>query len=155
MSQPAAQSFGLVVLRLTLGVFMVWFGFDRASWLLDAGPIASQLSAWLAEATPVSRWYLERIIPGAPVFARIVPLASLVAGVALAFGLWTRLAAIVSLCAVLSLQLGEGAMFRLSYLGDPDGLLPIGALLALAIAGHDRQRLANRDTRQGRRPTVD
>lgn len=140
MSQPVSQSVGLVVLRITLGVFMVWFGFDRASWLLDATPIASQLSAWLAEANPVSRWYLERIIPGAPVFARIVPLASLVAGVALAFGLWTRVAAIVALCAVLGLQLGEGAMFRLSYLGDADGLLPIGALLAVAIAGHDGGR---------------
>ena len=137
MSQPVPQAIAFLVLRVTVGVYMVWFGFERASWLLDATPIASQLSIWLADAMPASRWYLERIIPGAPVFARLVPVASLVGGVALVFGLWTRLAAVVSLAAVLSLQLGAGVMFRLSYLGDSDGLLLVGTLLALAIAGHD------------------
>jgi uncharacterized membrane protein YphA (DoxX/SURF4 family) len=137
MSQPVPQAIAFLVLRVTLGIYMVWFGFERASWLLDATPIASQLSTWLADATPASRWYLERIIPGAPVFARLVPIASLVGGVALVFGLWTRLAAVVSLAAVLSLQFGAGAMFRLSYLGNSDGLLLVGTLLALAIAGHD------------------
>ena len=137
MTPPLPQTLAFLALRVTLGVFMVWFGFERSSWLLDAGPIASQLSTWLVDATPASRWYLERIIPGAPVFARFVPFASLVGGVALVFGLWTRLAAVLSLLAVLSLQLGEGAMFRFSYLGDADGLLPVGTLLALAIAGAD------------------
>jgi uncharacterized membrane protein YphA (DoxX/SURF4 family) len=140
MASPLPQTIAFLVLRVTLGVFMVWFGFERSSWLLDASPIASQLSTWLVDATPASRWYLERIIPGAPVFARFVPFASLMGGVALVFGLWTRLAAVLSLLAVISLQLGAGAMFRLAYLGDPDGLLPVGALLAVAIAGQQGSR---------------
>ena len=56
MSQPVPQAIAFLVLRVTVGVYMVWFGFERASWLLDATPIASQLSIWLADAMPASRW---------------------------------------------------------------------------------------------------
>src|SRR5918993_711429 len=104
-----AQAAALVLLRVLLGVFMLFFGVDRASWLLDATPLATQLSSWLLEAPPASRWYLERIIPGAPVFARAVPLAAMISGIALTFGLWTRIAAAVSIVAVLSLQVGAGS----------------------------------------------
>src|SRR5687768_17021126 len=95
-----AQAAALVLLRLFLGVFMFFFGLDRASWLLDATPLAAQLSSWLLDAPPASRWYLERIIPGAPVFARVVPLAAMLGGTALALGFWARIAAAVSLVVV-------------------------------------------------------
>ena len=116
---PAAA---LVVLRVLLGVFMFFFGLDKASWLLDATPLSTQLSSWLLEAPPASRWYLERIIPGAPVFARAVPLGAMLGGLALALGIWTRIAAAMSLVVVLSLQLGAGSMFRYAYLMDASGL---------------------------------
>src|SRR5688572_10897439 len=95
-----AQAAALVVLRVLLGVFMFFFGLDKASWLLDATPLSTQLSSWLLEAPPASRWYLERIIPGAPVFARAVPLGAMLGGVALALGIWTRIAAAMSLVVV-------------------------------------------------------
>ena len=63
-----AQRVALALLRVCLGVFMFFFGFERASWLLDATPLSTQLASWLVDAAPVSRWYLERLIPGAPVF---------------------------------------------------------------------------------------
>jgi uncharacterized membrane protein YphA (DoxX/SURF4 family) len=130
-----AQTAALALLRLFLGVFMFFYGLDKASWLLDATPLGAQLSSWLLDAPPASRWYLERIIPGAPVFARVVPLAAMLGGVALTFGFWARIAAAVSLVVVLSLQLAAGSMFRFGYLMDSSGLPLVGGLLALMIGG--------------------
>ena len=129
------QIIALLLLRVALGVFMFFYGFDKASWLLDATPLVTQLSAWLPDAPPASRWYLERMIPGAPVFARLVPLGTMLSGIALALGLWTRIAAAISLVLVLSLQLGAGSMFRYVYLMDPSGLPLIGGLVALMVGG--------------------
>lgn len=127
------------LLRLSLGVFMFFFGLDKAPWLLDATPLAAQLSTWLIDAPPASRWYLERIIPGAPVFARVVPLAAMLGGVALAVGFWARIAAAMLLVIVLSLQLAAGSMFRYAYVMDASGLPLVGSLLALIIGGERRK----------------
>jgi uncharacterized membrane protein YphA (DoxX/SURF4 family) len=141
---PAQKSAGgraqvaLALLRIVLGVFMFFFGVDKAAWLLDATPLAAQLSSWLLDAPSVSRWYLERMIPGAPVFARVIPLAAMVGGIALAAGFWTRIAAAVSLVVVLSLQLAAGSMFRYGYLIDASGLPLAGSLLALVIGAEPR-----------------
>jgi uncharacterized membrane protein YphA (DoxX/SURF4 family) len=142
-----AQILAIAILRTCVGIFMFFYGFDKASWLLDATPLVTQLSTWLVDAPPASRWYLERIIPGAPVFARTVPLAAMISGIALTFGLWTRIAAAVSLVAVLSLQVGAGSMFRYAYLMDGTGVPLIGALLALMIGGEAR-RTENRKTKK-------
>jgi uncharacterized membrane protein YphA (DoxX/SURF4 family) len=130
-----AQQVALSLLRVCLGVFMCCFGFEKASWLLDATPLSTQLASWLVDAAPVVRWYLERLIPGAPVFARLVPLGAMISGLALTFGFWTRIAAAISLVVVLSLQLGAGSMFRLTYFMDAGGLPLVGGLLALMIGG--------------------
>jgi uncharacterized membrane protein YphA (DoxX/SURF4 family) len=130
-----AQTVALVLLRVCLGVYMFFFGLDKAAWLLDATPLATQLASWLLDAPPASRWYLERMIPGAPGFARAVPLGAMVGGIALALGFWTRIAAAMSLVVVLSLQLGAGSMFQYAYLMNPGGLPLVGGLLALIIGG--------------------
>ena len=134
-----AHGVALLLLRVCLGVFMFFYGFEKAAWLLDATPITVQLSTWAADAAPISRWYLERVIPGAPVFARMVPAGSMASGIALAFGVWTRMAAAVALVMVLSLQFGAGSMFRYSYLADAGGLPLVGGLVALIIAGQTRR----------------
>ena len=135
-----AQTAALVLLRIALGLFMFFFGLERASWLLDATPVVTQLTSWLPDAPPVSRWYLDRLIPGAPVFARLVPLGTMTSGIALVLGFWTRIAAGWSLVLVLSLQLGAGAMFRYAYLMDASGLPLVGGLLALIIGGETRPK---------------
>lgn len=140
------QIVALVLLRIALGVFMFFFGLERASWLLDATPLATQLAAWLPDAPPASRWYLERMIPGAPVFARLVPLGTMMGGIALALGLWTRIAAAISLVLVLSLQVGAGSMFRYAYLMDANGLPLVGGLIALIVGG-ERSRKAKKENR--------
>ena len=139
-----SQIIALLLLRVALGVFMFFYGFDKASWLLDATPLVTQLAAWLPDAPPASRWYLERMIPGAPVFARLVPLGTMLSGVALALGLWTRIAAAISLVLVLSLQLGAGSMFRYAYLMDASGLPLIAGLVALMVGGERSKEKRNR-----------
>lgn len=134
-----SQTAALVLLRICVGVFMFFFGLEKASWLLDSTPLTTQLSLWMESAPPVSRWYLDRVIPGAPGFARMVPLGAMIGGVALAVGFWTRMAAAVSLVVVLSLQLAAGAMFRYAYLTDASGLPLVGALFALVIGGEMRR----------------
>lgn len=134
-SSPRQQAVGLLVIRITVGVYLFFIGFSKASWLLDSAPWANQLSQWLTGATPISRWYLERIMPGAPVFARIIPLAEMIGGLALVVGFWTRLAASLCLVMVLNVQLASAAMFKYSYLADAAGLPLAGALFGLMIGG--------------------
>ena len=126
---------GLMLVRVTVGVYLFFTGVGKASWLLDSTPLGAQLSQWLAQATPVSRWYLERVMPGAPIFARLIPLAEMAGGLALVLGFWTRLAAALALLMVLNLQLAAAAMFQYAYLTDPAGLPLLGALLGLMIGG--------------------
>jgi uncharacterized membrane protein YphA (DoxX/SURF4 family) len=132
---PRMQAVGLLVIRVTVGVYLFFVGVGKVSWLLDSTPWANQLSQWLTDATPISRWYLDRIMPGAPVFARVIPLAEMIGGLALAVGFWTRIAASLCLVMVLNVQLAGAAMFKYSYLGDGAGLPLVGALLGLIIGG--------------------
>jgi uncharacterized membrane protein YphA (DoxX/SURF4 family) len=135
---PRAQkgtAAGLVLIRISVGVCLFFVGYSKVSWLLDASPWANQLSQWTVGATPISRWYLDRIVPGAPIFARVIPIAEMIGGLALAFGFWTRLAAGLCLVMVLNVQIAAGAMFKYSYLADATGLLLVGALLGLIVGG--------------------
>jgi len=118
-----------------VGVFLFSLGIQKVSWLLDSHPLAGQLSRWLETARPASSWYLERLIPGTPVFARLVPLGEICSGLALFFGFWTRLAAGLALVMVLNYHVASGSMFRYTYLSDGYGLLAVGALLGLTLGG--------------------
>ena len=129
------QSIGLMLVRISVGVFLFFAGVSKISWLLDSGPLSRQLAQWLAQATPASRWYLTRLLPGTPVFARLVPLGEIMAGLALVLGFWTRLASGLAFLMVLNFQVADAAMFRYSYLTDATGLPILGALLGLAIGG--------------------
>ena len=132
---PKAQGIGLMLVRIGVGVYIFFDGISKAGWLLDSTPFAGLLSQWMASSTSISRWYLDRLMPGAPVLARVLPLAEMAGGLALAVGFWTRLAAALCLGLVLNLQLAAGAMFRQTYLFDASGLPVVGALLGLIIGG--------------------
>ena len=124
-----------MLIRVTVGIYLFFIGVSKIPWLLDSTPLANQLAGWLSQATPISRWYLDRVMPGAPIFARLIPLAEMIGGLALVLGFWTRLAAALCLVIVLNFQLAAAAMFRYSYLTDATGLPVIGALLGLMIGG--------------------
>ena len=130
-----AQGLGLMLIRITAGIYLFSMGVSKVRWLLDSTPLANQLSVWSAQATPLSQWYLERLLPGTPVFARLVPLAEMAGGLALAVGFWTRLVAGAMFLMILNYQLAAGAMFSSAYLTDANGLPLLGSLLGLVLGG--------------------
>ena len=77
-------------------------------------------------------------MPGAPLFARLVPLGELAAGAALVAGYQVRLAAAVALLMILNFHFAMGILFQSAYLTNGFGLPVVGGLSALAI-GAQRQ----------------
>lgn len=125
---------GLRALALLLGVFMLFMGISKFSWLTDTTVIASRFTEWRDAGPPAARWYLETLaIPGLPLFARVVPLAELATGLALILGFWTRLAAGLALFMILNFHFASDVLFHYAYLTNGFGLPVVSGLLALAI----------------------
>jgi uncharacterized membrane protein YphA (DoxX/SURF4 family) len=125
---------GLVVVRLALGVFLLFEGIGKLSWFADAGRLLQSLNGWLEKAPAASHWYLEHVaIPGAPLFARLVPMGELAAAVALLLGVRTRLAAVLALLMVLNFHLASGTLFRYEFLTNGYALPVLGGLAGLAL----------------------
>jgi uncharacterized membrane protein YphA (DoxX/SURF4 family) len=132
------QGWGLALLRIALGVFFLFEGIGKLAWLTDSGILAGRLSGWFADAGAgsASRWYLSQVaMPGASLFARLVPLGELAAGVAFLTGVWTRPAATLAFLMVLNIHLASGALFRTSFLTNGYALPVLGGTLALALGG--------------------
>ena len=129
------QAAALVIIRIAAGIAIFFFGFSRADWLLDSRPLTTQLSEWLANAPVTSRWFLERVLPGAPVFARLIPAGAMAGGLALVLGCWTRIAAALSLLGVLSIEIADGSILKYEYLNNAGRVTLAGALLGLMIGG--------------------
>jgi uncharacterized membrane protein YphA (DoxX/SURF4 family) len=125
----------LVVLRVSLGVFLVAKALDKLTWFLHPNILAVKLDAFLAKATPANRWWVTLLIPGVAVFARLVPLGELASGAALILGRFTRLAAILAFLMILNFHLATGALFRADFLSDGQAFPVLGGLLAIALAG--------------------
>ena len=124
------------VLGVLLGVFFVAMSTTKVGWLGDSDVLLQRFQGWLPRAVPAARWYLETVcIPGAPLFARLVPIGELSAGLALITGFWTRMAAIAAFVMVLNFHFATSAFWSVDFLRDGTGLPLIGGLLALAING--------------------
>jgi uncharacterized membrane protein YphA (DoxX/SURF4 family) len=131
----ADQGVALLIVRVAVGVFLVFQGAQKLHWLLDPGPLDRQLAGWMASAAPASRWYLERLTPATPLLARLVPIGEICGGLALVLGFWTRLAAGLAFLMVLSYQVADGAILTRSFVTEPNALPVLGALLGLAVGG--------------------
>ena len=127
---------GLRILAVLLGVFLIAVGASTIAWVADSSVLLARFQQWLPAAAPAARWYLETVcIPGAPLFARLVPIGAFGAGVALVVGFWTRMAAIATFLMVLSFHVASSALWAPAFLRDGTGLPVLGGLLALAIGG--------------------
>jgi uncharacterized membrane protein YphA (DoxX/SURF4 family) len=136
MASANAPGRALAVLRLCLGVFFIFEALGKIGWLMDPSPLVAQLTGWRQSAGPVGRGYLDAVaLPGALVFARLVPLGEAAAGLALVFGVYTRAAAALAFLMVLNFHVASGALFKYAFLTNGYGLPVLGALLALAIGG--------------------
>jgi uncharacterized membrane protein YphA (DoxX/SURF4 family) len=129
-----------IVLRVSLGLFMIAKGLDKLAWFANANILAVKLHAFLAKATPANRWYVTLLIPGTAVFARLVPLGELGSGVSLIVGRYTRLAAVLAFLMVLNFHLATGALFRSDFPSDGQAFPVLGGLLAVALAGRRTRR---------------
>jgi uncharacterized membrane protein YphA (DoxX/SURF4 family) len=136
LGRLGSSSGALRLLSVALGIFLIFMGLDKIEWLMDSGFLARRLQEWRGMARPLARWYLETIaIPGAPVFARIVPIAELAAGSALVLGIKVRLAATLVMLMVVNFHFASDLIFRYDYLINAYGLPVLGGLLALAVGG--------------------
>jgi uncharacterized membrane protein YphA (DoxX/SURF4 family) len=97
------RAIAFVTLRVAIGAFLVFKGLDKLSWIVDAAPLSAKLGTWLQHAGPANRWYLEMVLPGAPVFARLSACGELLGGAALICGFATRRIALLAGLAALAL----------------------------------------------------
>ena len=136
MQKTDANAAGLRALSVMMGVFLMFMAIDKIGWLTDAGFLTGRLQEWRDMVGPLSRWYLDTFaIPGAPLFARLVPIAELAAGTALILGFQVRLAATLTLLMVINFHFASDLIFKYSYLINAYGPPILGGLLALAIGG--------------------
>jgi uncharacterized membrane protein YphA (DoxX/SURF4 family) len=127
---------GLTIIRIALGVFLLFEGIGKMTWLLDPSPMTAQVTGWLPSAWPANRWYIQTVaLPWAPVLARLVMLGETACGIALICGVWTRLAAALGFLMVLNFHFASGALFQYRFLTNGYGLPVLGSLLGVAIGG--------------------
>jgi uncharacterized membrane protein YphA (DoxX/SURF4 family) len=135
-SASGVEAAGLVAARIMVGVFFVFEGWEKLPWLTDPSRLASILHRWFDAGSPLGKWYIETVaLPGVPIFARLVFLGEVAAGLALIFGVWTQLTALISFLLVLNIHLAHSTLFKYSFLSQGDGLPVLGILLALMIGG--------------------
>jgi uncharacterized membrane protein YphA (DoxX/SURF4 family) len=133
---PRAALLALRIMAITVGLFFVGMGLNKLAWLTDSGILVEKFHILSKGAPPIVRSYIETFaMPGAPVFARLVPLAEFTTALALILGFWTRLAALLALFMILNFHFATASFFHWEFLRDGTGPPLIGALLALAIAG--------------------
>ena len=132
------QGTGLAILRICIGVFLLFEGVGKIRWFTDPSLLASQLAGWM-QAVPAGSWshlYLERVaMPYSSIFARLVPSGEMASGVALIAGFWTPLFGLVAFFMALTFQFASGALFKYSFLTSGYGLPVLGSTLALAFGG--------------------
>jgi uncharacterized membrane protein YphA (DoxX/SURF4 family) len=130
------QAWGLTALRLCLGTFFLFEAISKIGWFASSAVLRSRLTEWVETVPAISRTYINNVcLPGAEIFARVVPLGEFAVATALLLGGYTRLAAVLALLMVLNFHFASGVMFQYSYLTNGYGLPVLGGLLALAFGG--------------------
>jgi uncharacterized membrane protein YphA (DoxX/SURF4 family) len=127
----------LRLLAIGIGIFFIGMCSSKVAWFTNSDILLQKFQTiFLPKAPPIVRWYLETVcIPGTPLFARLVPLGELAAGLALIVGFWTRMTATVAFLMVLNFHFATSAFWSVDYFRDAQGFPLLGGLLALAIAG--------------------
>lgn len=127
---------GLAIVRIFIGVFLIFEGLGKIGWLADGGILTQRLGGWLESAGPMNRAYLQSFaLPYATVFARFVVLGELASGLALTMGVMTRTAAALAFLMIVNFHVASGLIFQYAFLTSGYGLPVLGALLGLAIGG--------------------
>jgi uncharacterized membrane protein YphA (DoxX/SURF4 family) len=144
------QAAGYTILRICIGTFFFFEGLGKFRWFGDPSILAGQLHEWIdtvPRSSPSHAYLLRVALPGVPFFARLVPLGEMASGVAMVFGVWTRLFAFVAFLMALNFEFASGLLFRYSFLTNAYGFPVLGSTLALAVGG-----LRNLWSSRGARP---
>jgi uncharacterized membrane protein YphA (DoxX/SURF4 family) len=138
VEKNSRERIALFIVRIALGIFFIFEGWDKLPWMTNPGLLANALHKWADAGVPISRWYIETLLlPGVQVFARLVFVGEVAAGLALFFGVWVRPAAILTFLMVLNIHFAHSSIFQYGFLSKGDGLPILGGLLALAVAGNN------------------
>jgi uncharacterized membrane protein YphA (DoxX/SURF4 family) len=102
---------GIAAIRIGLGVeFLIW-GWAKIAdgWLSSGAALTRELRSVDANPPALYSGFLSAVVvPNVDLFARLVTIGELVAGISLALGLLTRLGAGIGLCLVLNFLLMRG-----------------------------------------------
>lgn len=129
----------LVLLRVSLGIFLIAKSTSKFGWVLDATPLTNRLVAWSAnqDAIELSRSYAHLLLPGAPIFARAALVGELGGGIALIAGFQTRLVSALAALMILNFHMASGGLVSWDFVFDPSGLVVVSALATLALGARD------------------
>ena len=134
MARPVLVRLGLSVAFRLRPLHGAPAALGKLDWFTDSSFLVAELRNWWGSAPALSRWYIDTVaMPGAPLFARLVPLGELASGAALVAGFRVRLAAGAALLMVLNFHFTMGVLFEWAYLTNGYGLPVVGALAALAL----------------------
>jgi uncharacterized membrane protein YphA (DoxX/SURF4 family) len=129
---------GLTLLRILLGVFFLVAGLGKLRWFIDPSLLSQQLATWEhgVRVGSISAQYLQRVaVPFSGIFARLVPLGEISAGLAMILGFWTAFFGFVAFVMVVNFHIASGVIFTYGFLTSGYGLPVIGGTLALAMGG--------------------
>lgn len=133
-NQPGRM--GLRILALGVGVFFLAMSYNKIAWIMEPDLLAQRFQRWLPNASWYARPYLEAVaIPGAAVFARLVPIGEFLTALALIAGAYTNIAAGLALLMIAQFHLATSSYSSVEFLRDGTGPPLFAALIALAIGG--------------------
>jgi len=126
----------LRVLTFGLGMFFLAMSYNKLAWFDDPGQLTQRFQRWLPSAAPYARVYLRTVaIPGAEVFARVVPIAEFLTALSMLTGLYTNIAAAAALVMILNFHTATSSFSSLAFLTDATGPPLFAALMALVVGG--------------------
>lgn len=124
------------ILAFGVGVFFLAMSVNKITWLMEPELLAQRFQRWLPNASWYARPYLEAVaIPGAPLFARLVPIGEFLTALALLAGVYTNIAAALALLMIAQFHLATSSYSSLEFLRDGTGPPLFAALIALALTG--------------------
>jgi uncharacterized membrane protein YphA (DoxX/SURF4 family) len=141
------QRAGLTIVRVAIGIFFLCEAFNKRHWIGDPTILARIFARWLVDAGPVSHWYLEHIaVPGARLFAVLVPIGELSVGLGLVAGVGLPWIALLACFMTLNYNVASGALFRQTVLTNGNVIPILGTTLGLAVSAMRRRQRPTRNS---------
>jgi uncharacterized membrane protein YphA (DoxX/SURF4 family) len=124
----------LRIATLGIGIFFLFMSLNKISWLANPDVLAQRFERWLPNASWYAQVYLHGVaIPGAPLFARVVPISEFCAAMAMLSGRFTRVTAVAALFMIVNFHLATSSFSSIEFLRDGTGPPMFAALLAVAL----------------------